>query len=166
MKTSFFIVYEIGEGGGHGHSHGKKDDSKKKKKQEKEKTMSPVAAYLNLAADFCHNMTDGLAIGASFKVFNFIFIFKRGRRRRGGEEEEKRRRGGEEEEKRGKGEKGFLMISTWTQKNDLLSSGILLSWSRYHICCTPSRSLNIFFIFYFFSFETEILSFLKLKETF
>mmetsp|Transcript_43971 Transcript_43971/g.61799 ORF Transcript_43971/g.61799 Transcript_43971/m.61799 type:complete len:353 (-) Transcript_43971:88-1146(-) len=63
-----FVHILHGEGGGHGHSHGKKDDSKKKKKQEKEKTMSPVAAYLNLAADFCHNMTDGLAIGASFKA--------------------------------------------------------------------------------------------------
>ena len=28
---------------------------------------SVVTGYLNLAADFCHNVTDGLAIGASFK---------------------------------------------------------------------------------------------------
>ncbi|KAK6761189.1 hypothetical protein RB195_022304 [Necator americanus] len=73
---------------GHGHSHGpthqKKakdsddewDDSRKPtqcfegdlKSLEKEHQpkMIKVAAYLNLVADFAHNFTDGLAIGASF----------------------------------------------------------------------------------------------------
>ncbi|CAB3381320.1 Hypothetical predicted protein [Cloeon dipterum] len=74
----------------HGHSHGpkrpekkekdsddeseKKDsaDKKKKKAGKKEKKEDKpaddikVAGYLNLAADFTHNFTDGLAIGASF----------------------------------------------------------------------------------------------------
>jgi len=78
--------------GEHGHSHGhshkepvveeKKDETKdaqktEKKKEKKEtakdKPAAPVqsgdikvSAYLNLAADFTHNFTDGLAIGASF----------------------------------------------------------------------------------------------------
>uniref|UniRef100_F1KS94 Histidine-rich membrane protein KE4 n=1 Tax=Ascaris suum TaxID=6253 RepID=F1KS94_ASCSU len=81
--------------GGHGHSHShsqprkdetkvKKDDKDKrsdissaesscdegdKKKLVKEKpqqTGFKVAAYLNMAADFTHNFTDGLAIGASY----------------------------------------------------------------------------------------------------
>ncbi|KAG8004849.1 Histidine-rich membrane protein KE4-like protein 2, partial [Nibea albiflora] len=42
-------------GHGHGHSHGHSHDIK-------------VSGYLNLAADFTHNFTDGLAIGASFLV--------------------------------------------------------------------------------------------------
>ncbi|KAA0710777.1 Zinc transporter SLC39A7 Histidine-rich membrane protein [Triplophysa tibetana] len=67
--------------GGHSHSHAahnakdsdgedekteiKKTDSKKKS----EKTSDiKVSGYLNLAADFTHNFTDGLAIGASFLV--------------------------------------------------------------------------------------------------
>ena len=41
---------------------------KKKKKKPRKKEGSKVAAYLNLAADFCHNVTDGLAIGASYKA--------------------------------------------------------------------------------------------------
>ncbi|CAG4944519.1 unnamed protein product [Colias eurytheme] len=53
--------------GGHGHSHGtdkKKDDKNKKNKAKKEEIK--IAGYLNLAADFAHNFTDGLAIGASY----------------------------------------------------------------------------------------------------
>ncbi|CAJ0954967.1 unnamed protein product, partial [Mesorhabditis belari] len=78
-------------GGGHGHSHGHSNEKKEKKQQkgkgkkakssddegtgdegEEEKEHShehegiKIAAYLNLAADFAHNFTDGLAIGASF----------------------------------------------------------------------------------------------------
>ncbi|KAK6194784.1 hypothetical protein SNE40_000343 [Patella caerulea] len=56
-----------------------KKDEKETKKEEKEskkdKSVTPapepeikVAGYLNLAADFAHNFTDGLAIGASFIV--------------------------------------------------------------------------------------------------
>lgn len=85
--------------GGHGHSHGeasspkqpvvnnaKKDDGDKKalnkKKQDQtkdsKKTKKPeesnvsVSGYLNLAADFTHNFTDGLAIGASYLAGNSI----------------------------------------------------------------------------------------------
>lgn len=49
----------------------KKDDKKSDKKEEKEEETEEdikVAGYLNLAADFAHNFTDGLAIGASFLV--------------------------------------------------------------------------------------------------
>lgn len=78
-------------GHGHGHSHGhshdapkakdsdaeeeteeevKKEskDKKEPKKEEKQSTDIKVSGYLNLAADFTHNFTDGLAIGASFLV--------------------------------------------------------------------------------------------------
>uniref|UniRef100_A0A3B4ZVQ7 Zinc transporter SLC39A7 n=1 Tax=Stegastes partitus TaxID=144197 RepID=A0A3B4ZVQ7_9TELE len=62
-------------GHGHGHSHAapKEKDSdgeeeKEKKKKEKESKDEKVSGYLNLAADFTHNFTDGLAIGASFLV--------------------------------------------------------------------------------------------------
>uniref|UniRef100_UPI0037E85F24 zinc transporter Slc39a7 n=1 Tax=Semicossyphus pulcher TaxID=241346 RepID=UPI0037E85F24 len=80
-------------GHGHGHSHGhshdapkekdsdaeeekeeeKKEgeqskDEKEPKKEEKPSTDIKVSGYLNLAADFTHNFTDGLAIGASFLV--------------------------------------------------------------------------------------------------
>uniref|UniRef100_A0A4W6BYJ9 Zinc transporter SLC39A7 n=1 Tax=Lates calcarifer TaxID=8187 RepID=A0A4W6BYJ9_LATCA len=67
-------------GHGHGHSHGhshaapKEKDSdgeeekEKKKKEEKSSKDKNVSGYLNLAADFTHNFTDGLAIGASFLV--------------------------------------------------------------------------------------------------
>uniref|UniRef100_A0A674C8Q7 Zinc transporter SLC39A7 n=1 Tax=Salmo trutta TaxID=8032 RepID=A0A674C8Q7_SALTR len=69
--------------GGHGHSHSqaapkaKESDGEKTKKNEgekdlkekkDEKTPKEVSGYLNLAADFTHNFTDGLAIGASFLV--------------------------------------------------------------------------------------------------
>ncbi|KAL1458138.1 hypothetical protein WDU94_008309 [Cyamophila willieti] len=80
--------------GGHGHSHGKPVEKKKSKTSDdselsddeddsddvdynKTKRVKPkssnnasddiaVAGYLNLAADFTHNFTDGLAIGASY----------------------------------------------------------------------------------------------------
>ncbi|KAL7858717.1 hypothetical protein AOLI_G00188190 [Acnodon oligacanthus] len=76
--------------GGHSHSHShaapktkdsdgeeKKDDMKKGEKEKKDKKAKKakaessdikVSGYLNLAADFTHNFTDGLAIGASFLV--------------------------------------------------------------------------------------------------
>lgn len=78
--------------GGHGHSHGgeskkeaekeplaekkkgkvEKADKKAAKKEEPKKM--EVAGYLNLAADFTHNFTDGLAIGASYLAGNSIGI--------------------------------------------------------------------------------------------
>lgn len=87
--------------GGHGHSHGpttessepkavkgdgdksdKKSDSdkkgkkssSKKKTEEKEVESISVSGYLNLAADFTHNFTDGLAIGASYLAGNSIGV--------------------------------------------------------------------------------------------
>lgn len=84
-----------GDHGGHGHSHGapkpkpeitlsskKSDDTKKspeKKRNKATKETEPakdilVSAYLNLAADFAHNFTDGLAIGASYLAGNSIGI--------------------------------------------------------------------------------------------
>lgn len=54
---------------GHSHSHGgdkKKNDDKAKKVKKNKKEEIKIAGYLNLAADFTHNFTDGLAIGASY----------------------------------------------------------------------------------------------------
>lgn len=48
-------------------------DSKKKEKESVQASME-VAGYLNLAADFTHNFTDGLAIGASYLAGNSIGI--------------------------------------------------------------------------------------------
>lgn len=80
------LVRLLKGGGGHGHSHStapKNQDEKNKKvtkkdnkKADKEETKDGVAitAYLNLAADFAHNFTDGLAIGASYLAGNSIGI--------------------------------------------------------------------------------------------
>lgn len=83
--------------GGHGHSHGpapeqkpakqlpaetkgkksteksEKKSTQAKKHDEPEESIS-VSGYLNLAADFTHNFTDGLAIGASYLAGNSIGI--------------------------------------------------------------------------------------------
>ncbi|KAK6323737.1 hypothetical protein J4Q44_G00060760 [Coregonus suidteri] len=82
-----FLVVEkfvrlLKEGHGHGHSHshaapkekdsdreeekeeGEKDEKTPKEVEEKTRDIK-VSGYLNLAADFTHNFTDGLAIGAS-----------------------------------------------------------------------------------------------------
>lgn len=77
---------------GHDHSHGHKPEAKKetekkelnkqkdktaksgKKKEEEPKQTMEVAGYLNLAADFTHNFTDGLAIGASYLAGNSVGI--------------------------------------------------------------------------------------------
>ncbi|XP_077340805.1 zinc transporter Slc39a7-like isoform X2 [Lithobates pipiens] len=86
---------EDGHGHSHGHTHAPKEakaseskdkeDEKsegkegvrkrkaennggKKGKEEKPRSDMTVSGYLNLAADFTHNFTDGLAIGASFLV--------------------------------------------------------------------------------------------------
>jgi solute carrier family 39 (zinc transporter), member 7 len=50
-----------------------KSDKKSAKKEEPAKKME-VAGYLNLAADFTHNFTDGLAIGASYLAGNSVGI--------------------------------------------------------------------------------------------
>ncbi|XP_049607373.1 zinc transporter Slc39a7 [Syngnathus scovelli] len=60
-------------GHSHGHSHGVKEkdsdgEEKAPKKKVEESADIKVSGYLNLAADFTHNFTDGLAIGASFLV--------------------------------------------------------------------------------------------------
>lgn len=44
----------------------KKEKSTDKKKKEEHHSYMEVSGYLNLAADFTHNFTDGLAIGASY----------------------------------------------------------------------------------------------------
>lgn len=68
--------------GGHSHSHSHAAHKAKESDGEEEKTDTKVdsnkkaekasdikvSGYLNLAADFTHNFTDGLAIGASFLV--------------------------------------------------------------------------------------------------
>lgn len=62
--------------GGHGHSHNtdrKKSDDKQKKKS-KDRGDIKISGYLNLAADFTHNFTDGLAIGASYIAGHSIGI--------------------------------------------------------------------------------------------
>ncbi|XP_057671436.1 protein catecholamines up [Diorhabda carinulata] len=90
-----FLVVEksvrILKGTGHGHSHtapvpttekitNKKDGDKKFNNKENKKTKElpqneiKVAGYLNLAADFSHNFTDGLAIGSSYLAGNTIGI--------------------------------------------------------------------------------------------
>ncbi|XP_066152471.1 protein catecholamines up isoform X2 [Euwallacea fornicatus] len=80
---------------GHGHSHvtskpkaADKKNSTNKKEKSKNKDEKPsskavkakpqedikVAGYLNLAADFSHNFTDGLAIGSSYLAGNTVGI--------------------------------------------------------------------------------------------
>lgn len=58
--------------GGHEHSHNTNKNKNKDSKKGKEKKEIKIAGYLNLAADFMHNFTDGLAIGASFIAGNSI----------------------------------------------------------------------------------------------
>lgn len=79
--------------GGHGHSHGpappkekkpevkgksvadaKKKTDKKEHDHDEEVDDIDVSGYLNLAADFTHNFTDGLAIGASYLAGNSIGV--------------------------------------------------------------------------------------------
>lgn len=75
----FVRIVKGSHGHSHSHSHSEskkdkeptKDEGKSKEKKNKKEEAKPsgeikVAGYLNLAADFTHNFTDGLAIGASF----------------------------------------------------------------------------------------------------
>lgn len=71
---------------GHGHSHSPKavknkseknkikDSSEKINEEKDDKKDIKVAGYLNLAADFSHNFTDGLAIGSSYLAGNTVGI--------------------------------------------------------------------------------------------
>ncbi|KAI4464258.1 zinc transporter slc39a7 histidine-rich membrane protein ke4 [Holotrichia oblita] len=97
--TTFLIVEKtvriLKPGGTHGHSHSssltkdnnaknkstkneakdkKRNDNGKNKDKEPEKKDIKVAGYLNLAADFSHNFTDGLAIGSSYLAGNTVGI--------------------------------------------------------------------------------------------
>lgn len=82
-------LLKIGHDHSHSHAESKKEPEKKelikkkdkstetKKKDEKTKKEEPhsemeVSGYLNLAADFTHNFTDGLAIGASYLAGNSV----------------------------------------------------------------------------------------------
>ncbi|KAL3282059.1 hypothetical protein HHI36_005259 [Cryptolaemus montrouzieri] len=68
--------------GGHSHSHTHKPKIEKRSDQDPKKSRKntesipekdiKVAGYLNLAADFSHNFTDGLAIGSSYLAGNTI----------------------------------------------------------------------------------------------
>ncbi|XP_076270559.1 protein catecholamines up-like isoform X2 [Rhynchophorus ferrugineus] len=63
--------------GSHSHSHNNdsnKSGQEKDKKEEKQHEDIKVAGYLNLAADFSHNFTDGLAIGSSYLAGNTVGI--------------------------------------------------------------------------------------------
>ncbi|XP_011304359.1 protein catecholamines up [Fopius arisanus] len=51
---------------GHSHSHSKAEGKGKDVKAKEQPGEIKIAGYLNLAADFLHNFTDGLAIGASY----------------------------------------------------------------------------------------------------
>jgi len=75
---------EKGHGHTHGHatslpkkpmeSNGKQNDKKIQKSTKVKKQDVAISGYLNLAADFAHNFTDGLAIGASYLAGNSIGI--------------------------------------------------------------------------------------------
>ncbi|CAG9854381.1 unnamed protein product [Phyllotreta striolata] len=83
-----FLVVEkavrILKGTSHSHSHaavtkkpekaGKKENKSKTGDAEEPEKEIKVAGYLNLAADFCHNFTDGLAIGSSYLAGNTIGV--------------------------------------------------------------------------------------------
>lgn len=66
---AFFLVEKIVRiiKGGHGHSHGHRQNDQNDNHQDIQ-----VSGYLNLAADFVHNLTDGLSIGASYLAGNSI----------------------------------------------------------------------------------------------
>lgn len=86
------VVRLLKIGHDHGHSHGAAEAKKEPEKKELKKKEKPaegkavtkqkkeeapkmeVAGYLNLVADFTHNFTDGLAIGASYLAGNSVGI--------------------------------------------------------------------------------------------
>ncbi|KRZ30660.1 Zinc transporter Slc39a7 [Trichinella pseudospiralis] len=82
--TGFLIIEKMVRllKGDHGHSHNaEKISSGKEAKKSTQKIVSDatevredlkIAGYLNLIADFAHNFTDGLAVGASYLVGDMI----------------------------------------------------------------------------------------------
>uniref|UniRef100_UPI003AAA8666 zinc transporter Slc39a7 n=1 Tax=Centroberyx gerrardi TaxID=166262 RepID=UPI003AAA8666 len=91
VVEKFVRLLKGGHGHGHSHAHShaapkekesdgeeeKEEETKKGEKESKDEKLPKkeekstdikVSGYLNLAADFTHNFTDGLAIGASFLV--------------------------------------------------------------------------------------------------
>uniref|UniRef100_A0A672Z7D7 Zinc transporter SLC39A7 n=1 Tax=Sphaeramia orbicularis TaxID=375764 RepID=A0A672Z7D7_9TELE len=74
VVEKFVRLLKGGHSHGHSHTAPKEKDSdgeeekEEKKKDDKGSKDEKVSGYLNLAADFTHNFTDGLAIGASFLV--------------------------------------------------------------------------------------------------
>ena len=102
-----------------------------------------MSAYLNLAADFCHNVTDGLAIGASFKasvnlglLTTFAVLLHEVRRERG-EEEGRGKKG------RGKNMKQFRK-EIYFRKKFLSPSPIFpLSLSILPSSAAPSRDWRL-----------------------
>ncbi|XP_061389016.1 protein catecholamines up [Musca vetustissima] len=65
------MVRLLKQGSGHSHNHGKSEKTKITNVTPKEDGVE-ISGYLNLAADFAHNFTDGLAIGASYLAGNEI----------------------------------------------------------------------------------------------
>jgi len=69
--VTFFLIERllrcfIGRHSHHDHSAARKKDDDHKPNEENDKTGLKIAGFLNLGADFMHNVTDGLAIGAAF----------------------------------------------------------------------------------------------------
>lgn len=64
------INYQIFNATDDQHKHDDHDD----KKHQAGGSDIKIAGYLNLAADFTHNFTDGLAVGASFLAGNTIGV--------------------------------------------------------------------------------------------
>lgn len=64
------LIYAIKPHLGHDHSHHGVEKAKKKKNDDYKGIQ--VSGWLNLTADFLHNFTDGLAIGASFLAGNKV----------------------------------------------------------------------------------------------
>lgn len=74
-KSLRILEHEKGAGGGHSHSHSVDDQElRNHKKTDGDPVIAnpnqsvKTSAYLNLISDFTHNITDGLAISASFYI--------------------------------------------------------------------------------------------------
>ncbi|CDW51817.1 histidine rich membrane protein KE4 [Trichuris trichiura] len=73
-KVVRIINHRVGYSHSHHHSHGdtKIQVKEAEKYQTKPSLDRKIAGYLNLAADFAHNFTDGLAVGASYLAGNTV----------------------------------------------------------------------------------------------